>query len=256
MSDAQDRELLRFADEIARYQRPSAPGALRAQLRAALMAAPVVAPRRRPWFSLAALRPVLALALVVALLAAGGGIAAASSLPGDPAFALKRAVEDAQVTLALDDATRLDTLVTQSDRRLADLETVAAVRPNALTAATNEYLGAVGRVDTALAIVVGQLATPARDSAIARASASSANHLATLQSLAARLPAQAQPGIQRAIEAQQAVHGRSGDKPGQPGTPGSSAPPGRPSDLPRPSDVPGGPPPGRSGPPTAVPGRR
>src|SRR4029077_9890757 len=101
-----------------RRARVTAPVALRRQLRWSMLAAPVNLRREAStWSRLGALRPALAAVLVIALLAAGGGSAAASSLPGDPAFALKRAVEDVQVALAPDDASRLDTLVTQSDRR-------------------------------------------------------------------------------------------------------------------------------------------
>ena len=264
MSQPTDQELRELAADLARYRRLSAPPALRAQLRASLLAAPA-APLRRPvfgWLRLPALRPVVAIGLVLALLAAGGGSAAASSLPGDPAFGLKRALEEVQVALAPDDATRLDTLVTQSDRRLGDLETAAAGRPSATAPATDEYRAAVGRLDAALATLIARPATPASAAAVARASAASADHLAALQALAARLPASAQPGIQRAIEAQQAVHGRSGGAPGRRGEPGGAPEgvPGAPAApaVPgggRPSDVPGGPPPGRGGPPGGVPGR-
>lgn len=244
-----ERELGEFADDLARRGRVTAPAALRTQLRASLLAAPV-SPRRQPstWSRLGALRPVLAAVLVIALLAAGGS-AAASSLPGDPAFALKRAVEVVQVALAPDDAARLDTLVAQSDRRLADLQTAAAVRATAIAPATDEYLAAVARVDGTLSALLTAPATPARDAAIGRASAASAEHIAMLQTLAARLPAAAQPGIQRAIEAQLAVHGKSGSAPGRPALPGNGngGAPGRPSDLPVPS--------GRGGPPSGVPGR-
>ena len=253
-----DRDLARFADELARSARPSAPPALRAQLRSSLLAAPVVFPQRRPPMRFAWLRPAIAGLLVLALLVSGGGYAAASSLPGDPAFVLKRAVEDVQVAIAPDDAARLDTLGTQSDRRLADVETVTAMRPGAISAATNEYLGAVARLDAVLMRVASQPASAGRDAALARATARSAAHIAALQSIATRLPAQAQPGIQRAIEAQQAVHGRSGNPPGRRGTPGNngdndgSGAPSRPSALPV---IPGGPPPGRGGPPANIPGR-
>jgi hypothetical protein len=249
-SELNERELSEFSDDLARRARVTAPAALRTQLRASLLAAPVSPPCQTSlWSRLGALRPALAAVLVVALLAAGGGSAAASSLPGDPAFALKRAVEDVQVALAPDDATRLDTLVAQSDRRLADLQTAAAVRATAITPATDEYLAAVARMDGALGTVLTEPATPARDAAIGRATAASAEHIEMLQTLAARLPAAAQRGIQRAIDAQQAVHGRSGNTPGRPASPGNGngGAPGRPFDLPVPS--------GRGGPPSGVPGR-
>lgn len=259
MSDLQDRELATFAASLARAARPSAPPALRAELRASLLAAPVAfAPRRPARF--AWLRPALAGLLVLALLVSGGGAAAASSLPGDPAFALKRAVEDLQVATAGDDTARLDALVTQTDRRLAEVETVVATRPAAIPAATTEYLGAVARLDVVLARVATEPATAARDAAIARANERSAAHIAALRSLATRLPAQAQPGIARAIEAQQAVHGRSGSAPARRGAPGSSesAAPGHPAQAPTTPVIPvtpGGPPPGRGGPPSTIPGR-
>lgn len=265
MKEPTEQELTEFASGLARYARISAPAALRAQLRASLLAAPA---RRLAfgWLNLSALRPVIAIVLVLAILAAGGGSAAASSLPGDPAFGLKRAVEEVQVALAPDNAARLDTLVTQSDRRLGDLETAVAVRPGATAAATDEYGAAVGRVDATLARLLTEPATSARDAAISRASIASATHIAMLQSLASRLPAAAQQGIQRAIEAQQAVHGKSGSAPGRSGNPGA-APAGSPGSAPssnpgnpgtgggRPSDLPGGPPPARGGPPSGVPGR-
>src|SRR5206468_1270053 len=50
------------------------------------------------------------------------------------------------------------------------------------------------------------------------AATASADHLARLQSLATKLPAAAQHGIQRAIEVQQTVHGKSGNAPGRGGS--------------------------------------
>jgi len=214
-------------------------------------------PLRLTW-----LRPLAAGFVVVALLLTGGTYAAADSLPGDATFALKRAAEETQVALTFDDAVRLDERATQSDHRIADLQTVATTRPSALAIATEEYAAAVARVDEALAVVLSQPHTQARDSAAARAEAASVDHIALLQALAARLPAQAQPGIQRAIEAQQAVHGRSGNPPGRPSAPGASGAPGAsaapiPGGVPlpsgRPSELPVSP--GRGGPPTGVPGR-
>jgi hypothetical protein len=204
-----------------------------------------VVPVRRPSFwSRLAVRPAIAIALVLALLVAGTGAAAASSLPGDPAFGLKRVVEDAQVALSTDDLARLNLLVAISDRRLADLETAVATRPDLTRAASDEYILAVARVDAVLGAALGKPATPARDAAIASASAASADHLAQLQALLGRLPAPAQPGIQRAIDAQQTVHGKAGDAPGRPTSPSGppASAPGRPSDRGgQPSKTPGRP---------------
>jgi hypothetical protein len=240
VSDRDERELLEFGERLSRHAKVSPRPEFRAQLRSSLLSAPVaLEPRRAPlrWPRVLALRPALAAILVLVLLAAaGGGAAAATSLPGDPAFALKRAVEDVQVTLASDDVARLNTLVTQSDRRLVDLETLVGRRSAAVGTGTDEYAAAVVRVDAVVSRVAASPASSERDAALARASATSADHLARLQALAARLPDAAQRGIQRAIEVQQGVHGKSDVAPGRSGTPITPTP-------------------GRGGPPTGVPGR-
>ena len=242
MSRRDERELLEFGERLSRYSKVSPRPEFRSQLRSSLLAALVTleAPRRSPigWSHALALRPVFAAFLVLVLLAAaGGGAAAATSLPGDPAFGLKRAGEAAQVALATDDVARLNTLVTQSDRRLADLETLAARRSAAVGTGTDEYAAAVTRVDAMLNRVAALPENAQRDAALARASAASADHLARLQALAARLPEAAQRGIQRAIEVQQRVHGKSDVAPGRSGIPTTPATPGR------------------GGPPSGVPGR-
>ena len=246
MSTPEERELSEFASELTRYRVVRVPPEFRSRLRASLLAAPVVleSPRR----SLFGLRPIVAAVLVLALLAtAGGGVAAASSLPGDPAFALKRAAEDVQVALAPDDVSRLDTLVTQSARRLVDLETLAARRSSAVPTATDEYVAASSRVETVLTRVAALAPSSGRDAALARAEGASTDHVARLQALATRLPDAAQHGIQRAIEVQQTVHGKSADAPGRRGAP--VAPTSAPA---RPTAAPSG---RGGGPPSGVPGR-
>ncbi len=241
MSARDERELLEFGERLTREAKVSPRPEFRAQLRSSLLSAPVALESSRSsrlgWPRLLALRPALAAILVLVLLAAaGGGAAAATSLPGDPAFALKRAAEDAQVAVASDDLVRLSTLVTQSDRRLQDLETLVARSSAAVGAGTDEYAAAVARVDAAVNTVAGLPASSQRDAVLARVSAASTDHLARLQALAARLPDAAQRGIQRAIEVQQRVHGKSDVAPGR-------------------SVIPITPTPGRGGPPTGVPGR-
>lgn len=240
MSNQNERELLEFGERIGRYGKVAPRPAFRAELRSALLAAPVSfeAPRasRLGWSRVLALRPAVAAILVLALLATAGGVAAASSLPGDSAYGFKRAAEEVQVTLASDDVVRLDTLVMQSDRRLADLETLVARRSSAVGVGTDEYTAAAGRVDDVLSRVATLPETSQRDAALARASAASTDHLARLQALATRLPEAAQRGIQRAIEVQQRVHGKSNFTPGR-------------------SGIPIAPTPGRGGPPSGVPGR-
>jgi len=241
MSRPTERELLEFGERLSHYAKVAPRPEFREELRSYLLTAPVTveSPRRSPvgWSRVFVLRPGLAAILVLVLLAAaGGGAAAATSLPGDPAFALKRAVEDVQVTLATDDVARLNTLVTQSDRRLADLETLVSRRSAAVGTGTDEYAAAVTRIDEAVSRIVALPATSEREAALARASAASTDHLARLQALAARLPDAAQRGIQRAIEVQQRVHGKSDVAPGRGGTPLTPTPV-------------------RGGPPSGVPGR-
>jgi uncharacterized protein DUF5667 len=258
MSEREDRDLERFAARISSYERPRAANALRAQLRASLLAAPVT-PVRRPsvWARASLLRPMLAAAVVLALLVGAGGSAAASSLPGDPAFGLRRAVEETQLAFTFDDAARLDALVALADQRLADLVAVTRTRPASTGVATDEYLAAVARVDAALTALRSQPRSAPRDAAIARALSDATDHIARLQTLATLLPQSAQPGIQRAIDAQQTLHGKTGDAlpttpvaPTAPVTPrsGDTGAPGRPSTIPGATLTPG-----RGGPPSSVP---
>jgi hypothetical protein len=222
-----DRELDDLAIDLARYSAVAAPAALRARVRAEIMAAPVPSPAAPSgWLGL--LRPLVAAALVIAVLAAAGASAAAGSLPGDPGFAIKRAVEDVQVTLSADETARLGVLSDQLDRRLADLEAIAAHRPGALSVALDEFAAALARVEAQLAVVAQQRATPARDAAMVRATATAEDHIARLSALGATLPATAVPGIERAIDAQQRIHGE--DR--APQTPGTTASPTRPGTAP------------------------
>jgi len=257
MSRRDERELLVFASALqARYHQVHAPARFRTQLRGSLLAAPVAFAVRRPSpIGRLALRSALAPILVLALLAAtGGGAAAATSLPGDPAFVLKRGVEQVQVALAPDEIARLDTLVAQADSRLADLETLSGRRSNAVSAGVDEYVAASARVDEQVTQVSALPASSRRNTALAHASIASADHLARLQSLATKLPDAAQHGIQRAIEVQQTVHGKSGNAPGRGGSlplaPTSPAEPVTTATPARPTVTPS-----RGGPPSGVPGR-
>jgi uncharacterized protein DUF5667 len=245
-----DRDLDTLVQDLTRFRAVAAPSALRARVRAEIMTAPVTASApRRSWLS--ALRPIVAATLVVAVLAAAGGSAAAGSLPGDPAFGIKRAVEDVQVAVTIDDTARLDVLTTQLDRRLGELEAVVAQRPSAVGVAIAEYEAALARVERQLAVVAGQASTPARDAAVARATAAAEDHIARLRALEGTLPAAAQAGIERAIDAQERIHGNDRG-PASPQAPTAS--PGEPSSSFRPGAAPGGAPgAGQSGMPTVRP---
>ena len=250
MSGRDERELGVFGARLAaRYQLVHAPARFRTQLRGSLLAAPVTYAATRPSpFGRLALRSAVAPILVLVLLAAtGSGAAAATSLPGDPAFAVRRGVEQVQVALAPDEVARLETLVSQAEARLADLERLTARRSNAVGAGIDEYVAASARVDEEVTRVSALPASSRRDAALAKASASSADHIARLESLRTNLPDAAQRGIQRAIEVQQTVHGKSGNAPGR----GSSLPltPLAPETQTAPAT------PTHGGPPTRSPGR-
>src|SRR5438132_5520406 len=101
--------------------RPEPRDAFKRALRAQLMAqAPAILARRETaWsrFQLMSgswLKPAVALAAIALLLIGGTTKAAADSLPGDLAFGLKIAAEQLQLTLALDETTRLRLLSQQA----------------------------------------------------------------------------------------------------------------------------------------------
>src|SRR6266852_3506797 len=103
----------------------------RKELRARLkQEAPIyLNPRRdNAWSALlrpAFLRPAMAVSLAGLVLIAGAGTAAAGSVPGDPAFVLKKTFEDVQVNLTFDDVQRVQLLAQIADRRLQELQQAA-----------------------------------------------------------------------------------------------------------------------------------
>ena len=186
--------------------RPVMREAFRKQLRSRVMveAAVVFAPDRRRSPFLMWLRPAFAPAFAAALVTivamAGATSAAASSLPGDPAFGWKRAAEDLRVALTFDDVVRVRLLADLADRRLAELAEVVRQHPSAAPAATAEFAGAADRIADA----VGELRESDGDSkrvaALALAEAARSKHIELLDSLKPKLPVEAQPSLQRVIE--------------------------------------------------------
>ena len=218
MSAELSPELVAFGETIAAYAKPRASARLRAELRRSLMNAPT--PKTRFVIAIPAMRfrAFAATALALLVLAATATSAAAASLPGDPAFALKRGLETIDAALASDDVARLQILLAQADRRLSDLHAVVATRPTATEAAINEYALAVARIEAAIASLGTQPSSARADAAIALAEATSASHVQVLTQLAARLPAAAQPGIQRAIDAHGSLPDHSPSRGGRPST--------------------------------------
>ncbi|HEX4744091.1 MAG TPA: DUF5667 domain-containing protein [Candidatus Limnocylindria bacterium] len=202
---------------------------LRARLRAGLLSAPVAftAPSRRPvWW-----RQLAGVALALAIVAAGSGAAAASSLPGEPAFVLKQVFEEVQLALAPDEATRASVAVEIAERRLAELQRTQG-RPELAGPAAAAYEHAAARVSKHVDRLRTAPAAPARDEALERARDAGTRAVERLHELEETLPEPAQKGIERAIE----VHEEQQHRDAGPNAPARTPKPER---TPKPSDNPG-----------------
>ena len=184
---------------LAAQRRLRASDHLRARLRADLLSAPVTfsaPPRRLAWW-----RSAVALSLAIAVALAGtGAAAAAASLPGEPAFALKQAVEEAQLALAPHEAARASLAVEIAERRLAELQRTQG-RPELAGIAAAAYENAVARVSKHVDRLRTAPAAPARDEALERARDAGSRAVERLHELEETLPEPALKGIERAIEA-------------------------------------------------------
>ena len=186
-------------------ERPVMRERFRTELRSRLMseAAVVLAPRRSRFSFPMILRPALAAAALLVLVVAGATNAAASSLPGDPLYAVKRAGEDVQVALTFDEVARMQLLSQLTDRRLAELAEIAKQRPASAPTATQEYADAVERFANALDRLRDADSEDKRNAAQDLADAAQAKHRAVLDSVKVKLPAKDQPEIQRVIDDEQ-----------------------------------------------------
>jgi len=186
-------------------ERPVMREQFRKELRGRLMseAAVVLAPRPR-WFSFPAiLRPALAAAAIFVLVVAGATNAAASSLPGDPLYAVKRTGEDVQLALTFDEVARMQLLARFADRRLEELAEIAKQRPTSAPTATQEYADAVERFANALDEVRNADSEDKRNAAQALAEAARAKHKAVLDAVKDQLPEVDQDDVQRVIDREQ-----------------------------------------------------
>jgi len=173
----------------------------RRELRARLMreAAVTLTPKRRDTAWTAWLRPAVAVGLAAGVLFAGAASAAAASVPGDPAFGLKRAIEEVRVALTFDDVQRVRVLADIADQRLSELEKVAT-RDDKAPTASEEYALAVTRFRAAVDAL--QQAAPEDKSALAQdvADAAREKHEIVLEQLKDRLPEKAKDAVDRALE--------------------------------------------------------
>ena len=171
---------------------------LRARLRGELLSAPVtftVPSRRLAWW-----RSAVALGLAITVALAGTGAAAAASLPGEPAFALKQALEEVQLALAPDEPARASVAVEIAERRLAELQRTQG-RPEFAGPAAAAYENAVARLTKHVDRLRDAPAAPARDDALERARDAGSRAVERLHELEETLPEPALKGIERAIEA-------------------------------------------------------
>lgn len=163
-------------------------------------------PRRAAPFVVAP-RFALAAALLVAVIGASGGIAAAASLPGDPAFVVKMAIEQVELALATDDTGRVAVLARQSERRLDELAKSTTTRPAAPTTSA-QYEAAVEQFRAAVDRLVAAPSDDKREAARAVAERAAAKHVAVLEALRQRHDT---PGLDRALERAREIEARAKD---------------------------------------------
>ena len=196
----------------------------RRELRARLMreAAVTLTGKRRDNAWTAWLRPALAVGLAALVLIAGATSAAAGSVPGDPAFGLKRAIEEVRVALTFDDVERVRVLADIADQRLSELAQVASRDDKAPTASA-EYAEAVTRFREAVDTL--QQAAPEDKSALAQdvADAAREKHEIVLEQLKDRLSEKAKDSVDRALEEERKDTTQNAkDKQDNAGNPGAS----------------------------------
>jgi hypothetical protein len=210
-------------------ERPVIGEQFRKELRGRLMSEAVVvlAPRPSRFSFPAILRPAFAAAILV-LVSAGATSAAASSLPGDPLYAVKRATEDVRVALTFDDVARTQLLSELTDRRLEELAEIAKHRPSSAPTATQEYADAVNNFANALDRLREADSEDKWNAAKTLAEAARAKHKAVLDAVKEQLPADAQSDVQKVNDDEQ-ERTSPANNPGRGGQGGSG---GRPSNAP------------------------
>jgi hypothetical protein len=183
-------------------ERPVMRDQFRKELRGRLMseAVAVLAPRKSRFSFPALVRPALAAAAIVVLVGAGATSAAASSLPGDPLYGVKRASEDVQLALTFDDVARMQLLSQFTDRRLDELAQIAKQRPTGAPTATQEYADAVERFADALDDLRAATSEDKRQAAEALAEAARAKHRAVLDAVKGQLPEAQRSDVQNVID--------------------------------------------------------
>jgi hypothetical protein len=182
-----DRELGGF---ISTVEHPKPRDRFRSDLRRALLATATsewssrdVAPRRSAFAIPSAMRYALAFAVMTLAVVSAGGVAAASSLPGDATYALKAAFEQVEFALASDDAARVEVLARQADRRLDELNRVTVSRPEQAPTASDAYRETVARFEEAVLALRGAAPKDKEDAAVDVAVTAAEKHVAVLEEI-------------------------------------------------------------------------
>lgn len=213
----------------ALLERPVMREQFRKELRGRLMSEAVVVLAKRPGrFSFPILlRPALGVAAVLVLVLAGATGAAASSIPGDALYGVKRATEDVRLALAFDVEARTQILSDFTDRRLEELAEVVKRRPSSAPTATQEYADAVERFADALDDLKNAASEDKRAAAQALAEAARAKHKAVLDAVKDKLSEDDKTDVQKVIDREEERTSPS-NKPGN----GQGNGNGRPSNAP------------------------
>jgi hypothetical protein len=186
-------------------ERPVMRHQFRKELRVRLMSEAVVvlSPRRSRFSFPLIVRPAFAAVAILVLVLAGATSAAASSLPGDALYGLKRAGEDVRLALTFDDVARTQLLAELTDRRLEELAEIAKHRPSSAPTATQEYADAVNNFADALDKLREADSEDKRNAAQSLAEAARAKHKAVLDEVKDQLPAEAQSDVQKVNDDEQ-----------------------------------------------------
>jgi len=182
----------------------------------------------------------MALALLVALFVSGIWVSsvAAASLPGDAFYPVKRVAERVQLSLTFSEAGRAWLHIRFAERRLAEVQEVLEQRGQ-LDEVT---LAEVGD-ETDVALASAERLGDGRAQVLAALAALTERQQAVLAAVQAKVPPQAQAGLDRAMERSRRGHERARaalegqDEGGQTATPHPTHTP-RPTRTPRPTHTP------------------
>jgi hypothetical protein len=162
------------------------------------IAAPVPAPtrlRRRHLLPRIALRFAASVVIMLSL-TSGAIVVSANSLPDEPLYLVKTAVEEAQLRTTLEPAERVRLHLQFAKRRIAEIEAASEVRPAAAAVATERY----ERELRAAAEVLRESPDLSREPVVKRVEGELRQHEAVLHDVLQRAPAEVRPAVEQALE--------------------------------------------------------